>query len=118
MPDRQARRRTGARQPDKMLGGNIRNEQRSANGEPTDVAPRQKVFFGTAALFREIKAEAKNNEEVDDDDCNIYWRQNPVRNRHRRCKQHPFLLTTFGYQLNRAKSLLFVAALAGRRGRI
>ena len=112
MSRRQARRRSGARQPDKMLRGNIGDKQRGANGEPADVAPSEKILFGIAALFCEIKSDAENDQEINGNDCDIYWRQNPVRDRHRRCEQHPFLLSI---QCNPkpAKSVLFVVAPTG-----
>ncbi len=38
----------GTGEADEMLRGNVRNEQRSADGEPADVAAREEIAFGRA----------------------------------------------------------------------
>jgi hypothetical protein len=69
--DREARSRPRAREADEMLGGNIRDEQRGADGEPADVASREEVVDRAAALAREIHADAEDDDEVDRDDADV-----------------------------------------------
>ena len=88
----QPRRCARAGEADEMLGGNIGNEQRRADGEPADVAAGEKIVFGSAFLLREIQTDAKHNGEVNPDNEEIYGGEVPVRNRDLRCEQHPCLL--------------------------
>ena len=43
MADREAGRRARAGQADEVLGGDVRDEERGADGEPADVAAGEKV---------------------------------------------------------------------------
>src|SRR5580704_7006215 len=94
MSDRQAGRSSGARQTDKVLRGDVRNEQGSTDEEPADVTASQKVVFGGSFPPCKIHSDAKHNGEVDPDNHEIQRGYALVCNRDFRCKQHPFLLGT------------------------
>lgn len=69
--------RTG--QANKMFGGNIRDEQRSADSKPTNAAPSKKVILRSTLFAREIKTNAENDDEIDADDDKIDGGQGTVR---------------------------------------
>ena len=71
MADRQARGGPRPGKPDEVLSGNIGNEQRGADGEPSHVATCQKIIGGISLSPREIEANGKHHHEVDRDDGDI-----------------------------------------------
>ena len=85
---RQTRPRARCRQANKMLRRNVRNKKRSPDGEPANIAARQKILFRATPLFCEVCADTKNNDEVDNDDGDVERGQHPVGHRDGRCKQH------------------------------
>ena len=71
--------RAGAGEADEMLGGNVGDEERRADGEPADVASGEEVIFGGALFARKIKADAEDENEIDADDDEIDRGERPVR---------------------------------------
>ena len=54
-----------------MFGGDIGHEERSADGEPADIAAGEEIFGGVAALFCKINADGEDKKEVNADDSEI-----------------------------------------------
>src|SRR5579864_6236 len=91
MADGESRRGAGAGETNEVLGGNIGDEERSANKEPTDIAAGQEIAFGGAFLSGEVHANAEDDGEIDPDDDEVYRCQVAVRDRNLRCEEHPCL---------------------------
>src|ERR1700733_15454300 len=62
-----------------MFGGNVRDEERRADREPADVASSEEIIFGGALFARKIKADAENENEINNDDGDVHRRERPVR---------------------------------------
>src|ERR1700681_4109407 len=71
-----------------MFGGNIGNEKRSANREPTDLTAGKKIILGGSAFFCKIKTDAKNNGEINSYNYQVRGSENTMRYRHDCCRQH------------------------------
>ena len=54
-----------------MLGRDIGNEQRGADGEPAHVAAGQEVVGRSAFLAGEVEADAEDNHEVNCDNGDV-----------------------------------------------
>ena len=76
-----------------MLGGNVGDEQRGADEEPTDVAPRKEIVFGGSFAPGKIHADAKHQREIESDNNDIRCSQSPVTRLNQRRVEHPLLLS-------------------------
>src|SRR2546430_4154054 len=90
--DRQSGRGSGAGRSYEGFRGEIRDEQRAANEEPSNVAACQEVILGTAIIPSKVHANAKDDGKVDTDNHEIDGCERSMGYRDRRCKQHPCLL--------------------------
>src|SRR2546430_9805649 len=92
IPNRDTRRGGTSNKADKVLGGNIGNEQGCADEEPSYVAASKKVLFRGSFAPGEIHANSENQCEIESDDDNIRGCQRPVTRLDQRCVEHPPLL--------------------------
>src|ERR1700747_3633030 len=58
-----------------MLGRNVGNEKRCANGKPADVAPAEEVVGGSAPPAGEVEANRKDYEKVKNNDGYVNCRE-------------------------------------------
>ena len=82
MARREANRGARASQPYEMFGGDVGDEERRTDCEPTDVTTGEEIVFGGALFAREIKSNAENDHEINADDGEINWGQSPVGQRY------------------------------------
>src|SRR5437868_11511391 len=66
------------RQSDEMFCGDIRNEQRSANRKPSDIAAGEEIIFTGAFFAGKIKTNSENHDEVDTNDGEVNWSERSV----------------------------------------
>src|SRR5258706_14384989 len=58
-------------QSDEMFGGNVRDEQRCADGEPSHAATGEEVVRGGPLFSRKVQTDGKDDDEVNNDDRNV-----------------------------------------------
>src|ERR1017187_8329263 len=80
MADREAGAGPRTGKADEVLGGNIRYEKRCANREPSDVAAGKEVIGRASLLAGKVKADRKDNQEIQTDDDEVDGRQSAVGN--------------------------------------
>src|SRR5690348_1075354 len=90
--DRKAGAGAGTRETDEMFGGDVRNKQRRADGEPADVAAGQKIILGGAFFSGEVKSNTEDNGEIDSDNDEIDRSQRSVSDRNLCSNKHARLL--------------------------
>ena len=82
----------GTRETDEVLGRDVGNEKRRADGEPADIAARQEVVLRGALLAGEVEADPKHEREVDANDDEVDGGERSVGHGHSRSEEHQCLL--------------------------